>query len=393
MKNVAIKTKILLIGLSSLILLGVILAIISVKYSKDVLMQESFDRLQTVKDIKAHQLEVFFQERIADIKVLAKSENIKNIINDLTETHNELSVKSTDNFPVTNEMVKDETKPHEDFFQSYMNDYGYYDIFVICAQHGHVMYSAAKESDYGANLSNGSLKDSALADAWKKAKELKRPVYVDMEPYAPSNGAPAMFLATPVYIDGEIKSVLVFQISDKSINDIMKFREGFGESEETYLVGADNLMRSDSFLDPKNHTLIASFSNPDKGSVDTEATKEALEGKSGAKIIIDYNNNPVLSVYSPVKIGEDFKWAIMAEIDEAEVLLTPNEIRNVIALASILLIILIGIALFTFVNSMVVKPLNVFQNGLLSFFKYLNKETEDTQELIVDRKDEIGLMS
>ncbi|MFV0562938.1 hypothetical protein [Malaciobacter mytili] len=45
MKNVAIKTKILLIGLSSLILLGVILAIISVKYSKDVLMQESFDRL------------------------------------------------------------------------------------------------------------------------------------------------------------------------------------------------------------------------------------------------------------------------------------------------------------------------------------------------------------
>ncbi|MFV0562939.1 cache domain-containing protein, partial [Malaciobacter mytili] len=324
---------------------------------------------------------------------MVKSENIKNIINDLTETHNELSVKSTDNFPVTNEMVKDETKPHEDFFQSYMNDYGYYDIFVICAQHGHVMYSAAKESDYGANLSNGSLKDSALADAWKKAKELKRPVYVDMEPYAPSNGAPAMFLATPVYIDGEIKSVLVFQISDKSINDIMKFREGFGESEETYLVGADNLMRSDSFLDPKNHTLIASFSNPDKGSVDTEATKEALEGKSGAKIIIDYNNNPVLSVYSPVKIGEDFKWAIMAEIDEAEVLLTPNEIRNVIALASILLIILIGIALFTFVNSIVVKPLNVFQNGLLSFFKYLNKETEDTQELIVDRKDEIGLMS
>ncbi|RXI35257.1 chemotaxis protein, partial [Malaciobacter mytili] len=44
-------------------------------------------------------------------------------------------------------------------------------------------------------------------------------------------------------------------------------------------------------------------------------------------------------------------------------------------------------------NSMVVKPLNVFQNGLLSFFKYLNKETEDTEELIVDRKDEIGLMS
>jgi methyl-accepting chemotaxis protein len=91
------------------------------------------------------------------------------------------------------------------------------------------MYSAAKESDYGANLSSGSLKESGLAKVYRKALENKRPTFSDMEPYAPSNGAPAMFLATPVTIGGEVKAVLAFQISDASINKVMQYRGGYGE--------------------------------------------------------------------------------------------------------------------------------------------------------------------
>jgi methyl-accepting chemotaxis protein len=228
------------------------------------------------------------------------------------------------------------------------------------------MYSQAKESDYGENVGTGSLKNSGLGEVYRKVKEFKRPVFVDMKPYAPSSGAPAMFLGAPVYIDGDFKSIIVFQISDASINEIMQFRQGYGDSQEDYLVGPDKLMRSDSFLDPKGHSLQASFANPSSGSVDTEASREALAGKTDTKIVTDYNGNPVLSSFSTIHIGDDFQWAILSEIDEAEVLIVPNSIRNSIVMwAVIILIIMISIATLA-VNFNIIRPINKFKETLLN---------------------------
>ena len=53
-------------------------------------------------------------------------------------------------------------------------------------------------------------------------------------------------------------------IAIPAINRIMKERAGMGESGESYLIGQDLLMRSDSFLDPDNHSVNASFKNPSK---------------------------------------------------------------------------------------------------------------------------------
>lgn len=72
-------------------------------------------------------------------------------------------------FPVSNELIKKATQIHEEYFQSYMKDYGYYDIFLIDGKSGQVIYSAAKESDYGSNLKTGEFKDSGLAQAYNKA--------------------------------------------------------------------------------------------------------------------------------------------------------------------------------------------------------------------------------
>ncbi len=47
-------------------------------------------------------------------------------------------------------------------------------------------------------------------------------------------------------------------------NQTMKQRKGMGKTGETYLVGNDKRLRSDSFLDPEKHSLKASF----KGSIE-----------------------------------------------------------------------------------------------------------------------------
>ena len=60
----------------------------------------------------------------------------------------------------------------------------------------------------------------------------------------------------------------------------------------------------------------------------------------------------------------------------------------------VLLIILIsGFTSIYIMNKVIVKPLSKFENGLLSFFKYVNKEQEDIKPLEISSNDEIGTMS
>ena len=363
MKNISIKTQVLSLVIISLIILATVLTFVSISESKEALMKKSYSGLTSARDSKAQQISNFFAERIGDINVMAEGKDVEELVEDLIQVHNDLDVQSDVDFPVSDPLVKEKIALHEKFFQKYAKEYGYYDIFIIGAEHGHVMYTQAKESDFGANVGSGSLKDSGLGEAYKKVKELKRPVFIDMAPYAPSAGAPAMFLGAPVYTDGEMKSIVVLQISDASINKIMQFRKGYGDSQEDYLVGQDELMRSDSFLDPKGHSLKASFANNAK--VDTEASKDALSGKSDTKIVTDYNGNPVLSSYAPVKIGQDLKWAILSEIDEAEVLITPNSIRNSLTMIAIVILVVVVLIAFFVISISVIKPLDKFKSKIL----------------------------
>ncbi len=390
-KDVSIKTKIIIILISALFVLSLVVGAITISTVTSSLINKSYDILTSARDVKTKQIKNFFNQNISDIKMISETKNIQYFIKDLNFIYKRLSVKDNENYPIKHELTKTITKKHEDFFQKFAKEYGYYDIFIISLKNGHVMYSQAKESDYGTNLKYGSLKNSGLGKAWKKVRKYKKPVFIDMKPYKPSANAPAMFVAKPILIKNQIEAIVVLQISDRKINDIMHLRAGYGKSQEDYLVGSDNLMRSDSYLDPKGHSLQASFKNNAK--VDTKATKEALNGKTNTKIVIDYNNNPVLSSYSSINIDEDIKWAILSEIDEAEILLTPNSIRNEIILISVVLSFLISFITYIIVTKNIIKPLNDFKNGLLEFFKYLNRQNNDTQLLKKQYNDEIGIMA
>jgi methyl-accepting chemotaxis protein len=354
--DVSLKAKTLALLISSMIFMAVAMTVIVSIESKDVLLQKSYNSLVSSREVKAKEIETFFKERIGDISVLSVNTHVSKLLSEIGSIK-DLNVGAKDPFPVDDERIKSVIEEYDEFFQFYAKEYGYYDIFIISPENGHVMYSQAKKSDFGTNLSSGPLKDSGLGRVWKKVKELKRPVYEDMSPYAPSNGEPTMFLGAPVFVNDFLVGVVVFQISDKAINNIMTFREGYGKTQEDYLVGSDKLMRSDSFLDPQGHSLRSSFANPSVGSVDTEATRAALSGKTGIEIIKDHNANPVLSAYRPVKIGQDIKWALLSEIDEAEVMEGPNEFKYSMIIAALVIFAIAMIFSSILLNLAMVKPL------------------------------------
>ncbi len=70
-----------------------------------------------------------------------------------------------------------------------------------------------------------------------------------------------------------------------------------------------------------------------------------------------------------------------------------KEMINIALIIIIVLVIFILIALMILLNKIVITPLNNFQEGLLGFFKYLNKETNNVNELTIQSKDEIGIMA
>ena len=318
----------MIVGLTPFIIMG----IISYVLGSSAITDEAYAKLTAVNTIKTKQIEQLFHFRKADLEVLSSGKNVREFLADIEEVEKVVTVDPNSDYPVNNPKIKVVMDKHHGYFEGFMNTYKYYDVFVIDAKDGHVLYTAARESDFGANVMYGSLRSSGLGEVFQMVTTSRRASIVDMTRYAPSNDAPAFFMAAPVLVDGKLEAVVAIQISDKMLNNITQNRAGMGETGETYLVGEDKLMRSDSFLDPTNHSIIASFANPSKGKVDTVGVDEVFAGKTDTKVIMDYNGNPVLSSYGiidPSKFfNAKFKWAMLSEIDEAEVDIPSDSLRN-----------------------------------------------------------------
>ena len=334
LKNVKMRTK-LLIVISFLALVPLLFVMVSnYNLAKKQILKDHKKQLETVRDIKKEAIKLISNKWFKDIK---------------SQQSREVTVKA---IPVYQEFIKTgkKTKEYERFekiISKFVHSTGYYDFFVIDKQ-GQVIFTYAKESDYNTNLLNGKYSETNLGKAVKRAMRGDI-TFADFEPYAPSNDIPAAFIAAPITgKNNEQLGVVALQINIDDINKLMHIRSGMGKTGETYLVGKDFKMRSDSFLDKTNRSILASF----KGSVEqngvrTKASQNALNGKTAVEIIKDYRNQPVLSAYTPVKIGNQ-TWALIAEIDKAEVLAPVIKMKNTMIVTFIIVIFIILLATFLF---------------------------------------------
>ncbi len=273
----------------------------------------------------------------------------------------------------------------KDYFQRYIEKANYDDLFLI-NPNGLMCYSAKKESDYQTNLLTGPYADSGLGRLVSSVMMKKRIGLSDFAPYAPSNDKPAAFIAQPLLHGEEIEIVVAMKLSSDAINQVMQERTGMGQTGETYLIGPDKLMRSDSYLSPETHSVETSFADPEKGKVDTESAQSVLSGKSGAQEVIDYNGNPVLSSYTPIQF-DNFTWGLIAEIDKAEAFSEMKSLKNIMMIfAFVTSLFVIVFALL--VSRSITRPI---KNGV-HLAKVLS-EGDLTQAIEVKQRDEIGVLA
>lgn len=212
---------------------------------------------------------------------------------------------------------------HQPRVTAFLQIHAYRDLYLIDAD-GDVVYSYRKEADFGTDLDRGPWKDTGLARAFREARDAEDPAhvaFVDFTNYEAGDGEPAFFLASPVYAGPVFKGALAARVGPEAVNRIMGFTEGMGETGETYLVGEDHLMRSDSRFTDGSDVL--------RLNVDTESVTAAFAGGSGVHRIRDYRGVPVLSAYGLLE-QQEIRWAVIAEKDVAEVLAPTRRLRRLL---------------------------------------------------------------
>jgi len=206
--------------------------------------------------------------------------------------------------------------------KSFWKTYGYYDVLLVDVG-GNVLFTCRKESDLGTNLFTGDGSGTLLAEACRRALDTGQPVFSDYELYEPSGGAIAGFFVSVLLDDeGEKIGVIALQVPVDRIDAIMQLRTGLGETGDSYLVGTDKKMRSNSSLS-EEPTILAR-------AVETEETERwharfvAEENanpteENGGKtfIYVGPNGRPVLGTHSSIRIA-GVPLGVIVEIDASE---------------------------------------------------------------------------
>lgn len=305
-------------------------------------------------------------------------------------------------------------KRYHPYFREFLMKFGYYDIFLVNAHDGNIVYTVYKEVDFGTSLETGPFSKTNLGDVYRNVKShwMDSAGYysiVDYQPYHPSYNQHAAFIGAPVVSRDSLIGVLIFQMPIDRIDDIMTNKRGWenvglGKTGETYLVGSDYKIRNQSrFLieDSAAYFRMIADLGTEAGTirkmrnlntsiglqeVKTAGTEDALAGNTGSKIFNDYRGVPVLSAYRPISIP-GLNWVILSEIDEEEAFSHIYALRMQIIIGCLTLVVLIVLVSY-FLSRNFSRPLAVLSEDAIE----LARGNFDV-EIEIQRKDEIGVLA
>ncbi len=247
---------------------------------------------------------------------------------------------------------------HHPHLRSLATDLGVNDLLLVAADNQEIVYTVDKRTDLGLALGSESQIDGPIAQAL--FAELPRvrigdAVFVDFHRYIHAGGQPVLFAAVAVRNGTSLTGALVVELPIDALNNLTTADQdwpsvGLGDTGETYVVGDDHLLRSESrtwIEDPDRYLersaseradLIAALGSPVLiQEVETRAVDKALDGNRFSGRSDNYLGDSRLSVSTPIDIA-GVNWVAVSDIalDEARSPLT-DFLRNLIVVLVVLL--------------------------------------------------------
>ena len=208
------------------------------------------------------------------------------------------------------------------------------DDIMLISLDGDIVYSVNKETDFGTNVQSGPYADTTLAETLVLRLPLARAgdaVISDFELYIPNGAQPTAFAMASVRSGTELLGALVVEIPIDGLNAITTANsqwEEVGLSDgESYLVGEDSILRSESRLwieDPEQYLsevddeLLAEqirFLDSPVGlqPADTKAVRAALDGEIFSGRSSNYLGQEQFSYARLIDIS-GVNWVVVADI-------------------------------------------------------------------------------
>lgn len=263
------------------------------------------------------------------------------------------------------------------YFVTLADSLGLADVLLVDVS-GQIVYSVAKNADFAANLTEGSLQSTPLAGIFRDAIEnagSEQFSFADFSLYAPASGIRGFAGLTIFNERGQPLGVVVFSFDAQPIDEILQIDDGLGETGAAYSVGSDGYLRSN----------VAGIDEPTQ----LASRIHTVEAVSETAVSVDAGVFGVASrlVQMPLSY-HGIDWTIVAEQSEEEILREWSQMRNNLALEGILALAAIAV-LITMLARSLSRPLNKVGAAM----REVQKANFDIDVPYADRGDEVGAIA
>jgi class 3 adenylate cyclase len=246
---------------------------------------------------------------------------------------------------------------------------GFDDVYLIDPEAKVVVYSTAKSIDFATSLRSGPQSGTQLAALIDGLSVDPMPGDVairDFAPYPPAGDRASAFVGSPVFLDGELAGYVAGRFDPSEITDIMTNNQNWGslgETGETYVVGADTRMRSDSrlFLEDRPayfEQVEAAGTATDEElrsmrvfgttvlfqSIDFRVVEAAMDEPSDVDVVTNYLGDEVMSGSRVVAL-EGLDWLVFAQAELAAIRSPIDDfVRNLLVAIAVFIVVVTFVA-------------------------------------------------
>ena len=348
-----IKTKVLVIVCTLVLIAGAVTILINEIVSKNMIEHQVYNHLQTAAQSRVNHIESVLEEQKELTKAVSAGNHFRDVVVE-SKDHNQ-------GMEQVKRRIKSIIEVHDEISQIRVLDKN---GIVVASSHADIGF------------------DESAADIFLKGKE---GVHAgDVHIFA-STGNRVMSVSAPILLNGEFSGVIVINFdAEKGLFEITTDRTGLGENGEMYLVNKDGYMITPSRF--VNDTFLMQ-------KIDTEHKEDLLrqieifgaqEHGDKAELYKNYLGTDVLGVHTHIP---EMDWCLIAEISEAEAFAPIAELRSRM-LPIIVLILIMSVAFSTVLSGTIAKPIVKLHRGT----EEIEKGNLD-YKVGTDTGDEIGQLS
>ena len=361
--------------IAAFLLVGVIPAavvgLLALNSTRTALEEKAYANLGGVAEYKTQILESFVRDRMADIHLVPLTPFY-------LEAAKSLTAGSGAERASTRERVLQEFRLNQQL-------HGYFNEMKILDLEGNHLVSlkGVNQNEAGKAWFKGALEAAKQTTKGGTCHDL----YVSTIEYCSELGLPSIHMSHVIRNPESFQPIamMVVDVNIDLIKNIMQEATGLGRTGETYLVGSDGIMRSNSRFSG-TPTIF-------KRKVDTEGVRHVF-AKRKSERGTDFRENLIYEDYRGIRVlGHNYYLpeldiAVMTEIDEAEAFAAVTEIQQ-----QMMIIALIAIAAIVGAAILIARGLSKPITGMTKAMSLLAEGQLETHVPAKSRGDEIGEMA